>query len=72
MRIIRYQSADGQQGYGCQHADGAVTRLSGDLYDAPTDAGTTVEVAKLLSPVEPRDIFCIGLNYRRPSTPWCS
>jgi len=65
MKIIRYIDAAGQTGYGRQHADGTATRLSGDLFSTLTDTGEPVTVARLLAPIEPRDIFCIGLNYRK-------
>ena len=65
MKIIRYETAAGEQGYGQQHAAGAVTRLSGDLFGSLTDTQQPVQVAKLLAPLVPRDIICIGLNYRK-------
>lgn len=65
MKIIRYQTTAGEQGYGRQLADGKVTRLAGDLFGKLTDTGENVQVSKLLAPLEPRDIICIGLNYRK-------
>ena len=65
MKIIRYETAAGEQAYGQQHAAGAVTRLSGDLFGSLTDTQQPVQVAKLLAPLVPRDIICIGLNYRK-------
>jgi 2-keto-4-pentenoate hydratase/2-oxohepta-3-ene-1,7-dioic acid hydratase in catechol pathway len=65
MKIIRYQDASGTTGYGVQHAEGKVTRLEGELLGAHRDTGETVTVAKILAPLEPRDIMCIGLNYRK-------
>jgi 2-keto-4-pentenoate hydratase/2-oxohepta-3-ene-1,7-dioic acid hydratase in catechol pathway len=65
LKIVRYQTAHGERGYGCQHSDGAITRLEGDLFGSFTDTQQPVSVAKLLAPIEPRDIICIGLNYRK-------
>lgn len=65
MKIVRYRTAAGQTAYGQQHADGHVTRLAGELFGELTDTGETALVAKLLAPLEPRDIICIGLNYRK-------
>lgn len=65
MKIVRYQTATGHTGYGQQHADGHVTRLDGDLFGTLTDSGESVSVSKPLTPLEPRDIICIGLNYRK-------
>lgn len=65
MKIIRFETAAGEQHYGQQHENGKVTRLDGDLFGSLTDTGEAVNVSKLLAPIEPRDIFCIGLNYRK-------
>ena len=47
------------------HDDGRVTLLEGDLFGPLADTGRTVTVEKLLAPLEPRDILCVGLNYRK-------
>jgi 2-keto-4-pentenoate hydratase/2-oxohepta-3-ene-1,7-dioic acid hydratase in catechol pathway len=65
MKIIRYQTANGETGYGRQHVDGSITRIEGDLFGRFTDTHQPVQVAKQLAPIEPRDIICIGLNYRK-------
>lgn len=64
MKIVRCESA-GAILTGCQHADGSVTLLEGDLFGPLRDTGAVVRVDKLLAPLEPRDILCIGLNYRQ-------
>lgn len=63
MKIIRFQNAAGEVHYGCQHDDGKVTTLTGDIFGEYADSGNEAEVAKLLAPVVPVDILCIGLNY---------
>ena len=65
MKIIRYLTTAGRPDYGLLHSDGRTTRLTGDLYGQLTDTGEPAAVAKLLAPIEPRDIICIGLNYRK-------
>lgn len=65
MKIVRYETSTGEIQYGCPHEDGSVTRLEGDIYGTCSDSGETVAISKLLAPVEPRDILCIGLNYRK-------
>jgi 2-keto-4-pentenoate hydratase/2-oxohepta-3-ene-1,7-dioic acid hydratase in catechol pathway len=65
MKIVRYQSPTGEKHLGRLHADGKTTRLSGDLFGSLSDTGEAAQVARLLSPLEPRDIICIGLNYRK-------
>ena len=65
MKIVRFRDAAGQVQYGAQQADGAVTRIAGDIFGSYRDTGEAVQVAKLLAPVVPADILCIGLNYRK-------
>lgn len=65
MRIVRYQTTGGQTAYGQLHTDGRTTRLAGEIFGKLTDTGEPVSVTKLLAPIEPRDIICIGLNYRK-------
>ena len=65
MKIVRFQDASGSIHHGNQHADGTVTRITGSILGSFEDSGEQVPVAKLLAPIEPRDIICIGLNYRK-------
>jgi len=65
MKIVRFQEATGPVQYGRRHDDGKVTRIAGDVFGKFSDTGEAAQVAKLLAPVEPRDIICIGLNYRK-------
>lgn len=65
MKIVRILDDAGSVGFGCQQADGSVTRLEGDIFDEYRDTGEPVTVAKLLAPIYPTDIICIGLNYRK-------
>ena len=62
---VRYETQSREQGHGQQHPDGRITRLAGELLGDLTDTGQPVTAARLLAPLEPRDIFCIGLNYRK-------
>ncbi len=65
MKIIRFADAAGTIQLGCQHEDSQVTRLEGDLFDELRDTGEAAVVDRLLAPLEPTDIICIGLNYRK-------
>jgi len=65
MKIIRYQDSHGTTHLGVRHVDDRITRLDGELFGELHDTGEAAELAKLLSPVAPADILCIGLNYRR-------
>src|SRR5262249_11029118 len=51
--------------YGRQHEDGRTTRIEGDIFGSYRDTGQTADARKTLAPVEPKDILCIGLNYRK-------
>lgn len=64
MQIVRFLSS-GIEHFGSRHADGRVTLLEGELFGSLHDSGHAVAVDKLLAPLEPRDILCVGLNYRR-------
>lgn len=64
MKIVRLLPSDGRECFAQQHSDDKLTRLSGDLYSGLTDTGESVS-GKLLAPLHPVDILCIGLNYRR-------
>ena len=64
MKIVRFL-AGGVEHLGRQHDDGRVTLLEGDLFGPLRDTGRVVQIEKLLAPLEPRDIICVGLNYRQ-------
>ena len=40
-------------------------KINGDIFNSPEITAEPAEVAKLLAPVQPSSIICIGLNYRR-------
>ncbi len=65
MHIIRFYDEDGIICYGNRHVDGAVTRLQGRWPDSFTDTGNPARVKKLLAPLQPAAILCIGLNYHQ-------
>lgn len=64
MKIIRYINERNRTEYGVQH-EGWTERLVGDIFDCVRPTGERAIVSKLLAPVAPAAIFCIGLNYRR-------
>lgn len=61
MRVIRFQDDQGRILWGEELGDGSVNVITADEFQ-PT--GETASVSKLLAPVEPVNIFCIGANYR--------
>src|SRR5258706_2121501 len=65
MKIIRYQDKQGLIGFAAQQSDGSALKLAGDIYASPRVTAEKVEAAKLLAPIHPASIICIGLSYRK-------
>jgi len=65
MKIIRYQDKKGNVGHAAFQADGTAFTLAGNIFDSRKVTTDKADVAKLLAPIEPTTIICIGLNYRR-------
>jgi 2-keto-4-pentenoate hydratase/2-oxohepta-3-ene-1,7-dioic acid hydratase in catechol pathway len=65
MKIIRYIDAQGHTGHAASQLDGTHLAVEGDLFAEYRVTGRPVEVVKLLAPLQPAAILCIGLNYRR-------
>jgi 2-keto-4-pentenoate hydratase/2-oxohepta-3-ene-1,7-dioic acid hydratase in catechol pathway len=65
MKIIRFNDAQGCSHHGVMEPDGQVRVIVGDLFGAWTLADQRAAPAKILAPVFPAAVFCIGLNYRR-------
>ena len=63
MRIIRFVS-NGKTYFGEQIDDRTAARIEGDLFGSYRVTGERLGVDKLLAPLVPTDILCIGLNYR--------
>jgi len=65
MRIIRFIDDEGHCRWGEEQPEGAeIPVLKGDLYTGLSPTGGRAALGKLLAPVEPVNIYCIGLNYR--------
>jgi 2-keto-4-pentenoate hydratase/2-oxohepta-3-ene-1,7-dioic acid hydratase in catechol pathway len=67
MRIVRFQSG-GNIYHGQQIDDTHARRIEGDLFGAHRVTQDTLPIEKLLAPLVPIDILCIGLNYRDHAT----
>ncbi len=65
MKIVRYRDHDLRTHYGVENPDASVARIDGDIFGAWSPTSERADVAKLLAPVVPTQIYCIGLNYRR-------
>jgi 2-keto-4-pentenoate hydratase/2-oxohepta-3-ene-1,7-dioic acid hydratase in catechol pathway len=65
MRIVRYLDRTGLTGHAVADSNGGYFRLGGDPFTDFHPTTEPVEVQRLLAPVVPPAILCIGLNYRR-------
>lgn len=66
MKIFRYLDATNTTRYGLIQPDGSRVEADGDPYQGnlqPT--ARSADVRKLLAPVAPSNILCIGLNYQK-------
>ena len=65
MKIIRYEDSSGTIRYGAEQANGSRLRIEGDILGEPRITLEKADVQKLLAPVEPKMIWCIGQNYKK-------
>ena len=70
MRMIRFEDEAGRVRYGLDKdvvqdgvVEGRVELLKGDPFSGLEMTGETADPVRLLAPVVPTNIFCIGLNY---------
>ncbi|MCH2539399.1 MAG: fumarylacetoacetate hydrolase family protein [Anaerolineales bacterium] len=64
MKIIRYLGSEGEVGYAAKNVDGVCHKVRGELGGSWTATDEKVDVRKILAPVNPSVLLCIGLNYR--------
>lgn len=64
MKIVRYLDPQGKTFFGALKPDGSAERLHGDLAAGLSPAGEPAEIVKILAPLVPSSILCIGLNYK--------
>ncbi len=65
MKIIRFQDRQGTTGLAALQPDGSALQLAGNLFGQLQLTSQTADVARLLAPLDPVSLVCIGLNYRR-------
>lgn len=65
MKVIRYIDPQGTIHFADQAEDGTAREIEGDIYGKCRVTQKLANIDKLLAPIEPRAIFCIGLNYRK-------
>jgi 2-keto-4-pentenoate hydratase/2-oxohepta-3-ene-1,7-dioic acid hydratase in catechol pathway len=63
MKIIRYLDSQGAVHYGADQ-QGTPFRIEGDIYETFTVTEEVADISKLLAPIVPEIIMCIGLNYK--------
>src|SRR5687768_5664658 len=63
MRLVRFLSG-GAEHFGRQLDDSTAVEIEGGLFGARRETGRRLPIEKLLAPLVPADILCIGLNYR--------
>lgn len=64
MKIIRFSDPQGNIAHAAQQADGAALVIEGDIFGEHRVTDRAADIAKLLAPVQPFAIICIGLNYK--------
>jgi len=65
MKLIRFEDASGSIHHGRLLEDGAASVYDGDPARGGQDTGLACPVQRLLAPLTPAAILCIGLNYRK-------
>jgi 2-keto-4-pentenoate hydratase/2-oxohepta-3-ene-1,7-dioic acid hydratase in catechol pathway len=65
MNIIRYADPQGETHYASEQADGSALQIDGDIFGEYRVTSFKAHMAKVLAPLMPTAILCIGLNYKR-------
>ena len=68
MRIARFLDPQHEIRFGIPRDQQTAERLDGNLYGGLRPSGETLRVSKWLAPLDPVNIFCIGLNYHGHAT----
>jgi 2-keto-4-pentenoate hydratase/2-oxohepta-3-ene-1,7-dioic acid hydratase in catechol pathway len=64
MNIIRFLDASGKIQYGERVDERSARLIQGNIFEAYNSTDNIVKIEKLLAPIVPASILCIGLNYR--------
>lgn len=65
MKILRHLNEQKIVSHAALESDGTARRIEGDVFGEFRVTDEVVQMGKVLAPVVPTAIFCIGLNYRR-------
>jgi len=68
MKLVRFQTAEGQIQWGQETGHNLAIPLTGDLYGTLEPSGKAEHIFQQLAPLVPSSIFGIGLNYRQHAT----
>ncbi len=64
MKIIRHLSPTGPA-YAALQPDGSALEITGDIFGDHQVTDNVIQTGKLLAPIQPTQILCIGLNYAK-------
>lgn len=65
MKIVRFLDSNDKIGFGELIEDEKIYRITGDIFSSYKTTKTPVHIKKILAPIIPSSILCIGLNYRQ-------
>ncbi len=65
MKIVRYLNDQDESQFGSLQDDGSINRIEGCIFSNYKETDETDSVKKILTPINPSAILCIGLNYRK-------
>ena len=65
MKIVRYLNDQDESQFGSLKDDGSINHIEGCIFSNYKEINETVTFKKILTPIEPSAILCIGLNYRK-------
>lgn len=66
VRIVRFEDASGAAHYGIEKDDGSIVVAEGCPFAGTLrETGRKADVKAFLAPIQPAEIVCIGLNYRK-------
>ncbi len=64
MQILKFESDDQKVYLGCDYDGEGADVLAGDIFSTLSKTGEKKKVKKILPPIDPAAILCIGLNYK--------
>ena len=65
MKIVRYLNDQDESKFGSLQDDGSINRIEGCIFSNYKETNETDSAKKILTPIKPSAILCIGLNYRK-------